>query len=87
MASHGVGGGPSRRSMSLNAMPNKKKQPLENGSNEGSRKSLSASSRSPSLYVSNSTRFHICMCVDIIIGLLGFISFVSGRSIGANLFI
>ncbi|KAK9989489.1 hypothetical protein SO802_029728 [Lithocarpus litseifolius] len=49
MASHGVGGGPSRRSMSLNAMPNKKKQPLENGSNEGSRKSLSASSRSASL--------------------------------------
>ncbi|XP_030939244.1 CBS domain-containing protein CBSCBSPB5-like isoform X1 [Quercus lobata] len=51
MASHGVGGGggPSRRSMSLNAMPNKKKQPLENGSNEGSRKSLSASSRTASL--------------------------------------
>lgn len=82
MSSHGVGGGggSSRRSMSLNAMPNKKKQPVENGSNEGSRKSLSASSRSASLYVSNSTWFHIrmCVCVDII-GFLVFISFVSGK--------
>ncbi|KAL4634493.1 hypothetical protein ACB092_04G203300 [Castanea dentata] len=49
MSGHGVGGGSSRRSMSLNAMPNKKKQPVENGSNEGSRKSISASSRPASL--------------------------------------
>ncbi|KAM4107678.1 hypothetical protein ACJW30_04G162900 [Castanea mollissima] len=49
MSGHGVGGGSSRRSMSLNTMPNKKKQPVENGSNEGSRKSISASSRSASL--------------------------------------
>ncbi|XP_075662837.1 CBS domain-containing protein CBSCBSPB1 isoform X2 [Castanea sativa] len=49
MSGHVVGGGSSRRSMSLNAMPNKKKQPVENGSNEGSRKSISVSSRSASL--------------------------------------